>query len=96
MTAMVTLYRNNHCEVNDIIIRKSYGLAKLSPKICHTEKSFSMTAMVILVIPLIFFNNEDRYLILLAQNNPTLFLGLSVLKYFVRGKPKMSMFCANI
>ena len=40
------------------------------------EKSFNMTAVVILVIPLIFFNNGSRKHMLLAQNIN--FLGLPI------------------
>ena len=42
------------------------------------EKSFNMTAVVILVIPLIFFNNGSHKLMLLAQNIN--FLGLPITK----------------
>ena len=45
------------------------------------EKSFNMTAVVILVIPLTFFNNGSRKLILLAQNIN--FLGLPILRFLL-------------
>ena len=54
------------------------------------EKSFTMTAVVILVIPLICFNNGSRKHMLLAQNVD--FLGSPLTIYLIRVNQKSLCF----
>ena len=72
MTAMVTLYRNNHCEVMISLFGKVMGLQKRSLKnviFCHHKVhefrrrkviQHDRSGHMVLVIPLIFINNGSR------------------------------------
>ena len=91
MTAMVTLYCNNHCEVLHYYVAKLWKKMKMKKKkhFCHHKEHDFRRRKVIyhdrsrhISHTTYFFNNGSRKLMLLAQNIN--FFGLPVTTYLIR------------